>query len=374
MISLPTAVVQSCHFERHRRRGDAAAHVIRGKSVKLRLVQVGLGGWGQDWFRTILTPSDEVELVGFVDADAGTLSAARERLALPPDRCFATLGEALAAVQAEAVLITAALGAHVPVALAALEAGLHVLVEKPFAPTVAEARQVVETAAARQRLLMVSQNYRFYPAVRAVAALLRAQTLGPIDAVQIDFRRYARGNVAMGNRHFSLSHPLLLDMAIHHFDLMRLVIGQEPQLVSCHAWNPPWSQFIDPASAVATISFDGGAVASYRGSWVSPGPETPWAGEWRVACQGGEIVWTSRANQGIGADSVTLRPLGKAPRKLELPALGAIDRAGTLAAFVAAVHSGQEPECSGRDNLGTLALMRAAIEAAETGLPRRVEV
>lgn len=340
--------------------------------MKIRLIQVGLGGWGQDWNRNILRPSEETEPVAFVDLDTAMLADARARLRLPAERCFGALGEALAAVEADAVLITAALGAHVPVAMAALKAGKHVLVEKPFAPTVAEARQLADAADEHGKILMVSQNYRFFPAVRAVCALVREQALGPIDTAHIDFRRFANGNVSMGNRHYRLAHPLLMDMAIHHFDLMRLVIGQEPRQVACHAWNPPWSKFTDPAEAAATITFDGGAVVSYRGSWVSPGPETHWAGEWRIECERGEIAWTSRANQGTSAESVTIRPLNKRARKLALPDLPQIDRAGTLHAFVEAIHSGQEPETSGRDNVGTIALMRAAIESAETGMIQRI--
>src|SRR5205807_7252057 len=97
---------------------------------------------------------------------------------------------ALASVEADAVLITGSLPAHVPVALEALNAGKHVLLEKPFAPTITEAQQVVETAAKRNRVLMISQNYRFFPAVRAVTALVREGKLGSIGSVRIDFRRY----------------------------------------------------------------------------------------------------------------------------------------------------------------------------------------
>ncbi|GAB4201290.1 MAG: Gfo/Idh/MocA family oxidoreductase [Roseiflexaceae bacterium] len=340
-------------------------------SAPLRLIQVGLGGWGQNWYATVLRPFAGIELVGFVELDATMREQARQQLDLPPERCFATLAEALDSTNAEAVLITASLGAHIPVTLAALDAGKHVLVEKPFAPSVEEAQAAVEAAEARGLVLMVSQNYRFYPAIRATLALLREQLLGPISAVSIDFRRYANGNPGPANRHHALAQPLLMDMAIHHFDLMRLLTGQEPQQVSCHAWNPPWSNFVEPATAAATITFDGGAVVSYRGSWVSAGAPTPWAGDWLIECERGAISMTSRADAGLRAERVTLRPLKKAARQIALPELAQIDRAGALAAFVHAVRSGEPPECSGRDNLGTLWLMRAAIESANTGEVRR---
>jgi predicted dehydrogenase len=147
------------------------------------------------------------------------------------------------------------------------------------------------------------------------------------------------------------------------------VLGQEARQVSCQAWNPPWSKFAEPAAAAATIAFDGRVVVSYRGSWVSPAPRTLWAGEWRMECERGAIFWTSRDNQGTGGDRVTVRLLGKAARRVELPELPAVDQAGSLAAFAQAIRTGQEPETSGRANLGSLTLALATIESATLGLP-----
>src|SRR5829696_2456746 len=132
----------------------------------LRIIQAGMGGWGRDWARNVLARDDMVALVACVDADPAVLALARQQLALPAERTFADLAAALADVEAEAVLITASLPGHVPLAVEALRAGKHVLLEKPFAPSVAEARQVVDLAAAQERVLMISQNYRFFPAVQ----------------------------------------------------------------------------------------------------------------------------------------------------------------------------------------------------------------
>jgi predicted dehydrogenase len=208
--------------------------------------------------------------------------------------------------------------------------------------------------------------------VQAVRDLLRSGSLGEVGAVSVDFRRYANTAAREGHRHYRVPQPLLADMAIHHFDLMRAVLAQEPVEIACHAWNPAWSNFEEPAAAFATIAFDGGAVVSYRGSWVSPGRQTAWAGEWHMECHAGEVTWTSRDNLGASVDRVTVRPTGKRARRLELPADSPIDRAGSLLAFMRAVATGEEPESSGRDNLGSIALTYAAIEAATTGAPVRI--
>jgi predicted dehydrogenase len=159
-------------------------------------------------------------------------------------------------------------------------------------------------------------------------------------------------------------------MAIHHFDLLRLVHGGEAHEVFCRVWNPSWSGFDGPPAGAAIIEFDRGVVVSYRGSWISRGPTTPWAGEWRMELEGGEIAWTSRGDLGgDDADRVEIRPLGEAVREIKLPHVAHIDRAGALVEFAAAIEDGREPECSGRENLGSLALMEAAVESATVGRP-----
>ncbi len=347
--------------------------------MTIRIVQVGMGGWGRSWSKHIVPRVAAVEAVAWVDPEPAALALAQTEGNIPANRCFATLEEALHAVEADAVLITAALAGHVPTALTALTAGKHVLVEKPFAPTVAEATRVVVEAEQRQRVLMVSQNYRFFSAVQTVKSLMREGSLGKAGVVTIDFRRDKSATPNGRDAYHRSRHPLLMDMAIHHFDLMRYVLGQEPLSVTCHAWNPVWSPFEDAATALATITFDGGTVVSYRASWVSRGTATPWAGEWRMECSGGEITWTSRGDSsskdlGAAADRVQVRPTGEAAQSLALPTLAAVDRLGSLTAFADAITHGHQPDSSGRDNLGTLALMAATIDAATQQSEQRITV
>lgn len=175
------------------------------------------------------------------------------------------------------MLVTASLVGHVPAAVTALEAGKHVLIEKPFAPSVAEAKELVALAAARDRTVAVSQNYRFFPAVQVVHELVAAGTLGDLHAVEIDFRQHS-GSDGVRTPHHYLDEPLLVDMSIHHFDLLRYVVGREVSSISCRTWDPAWSLFSGPSEGVALIECGDDLVASYRASWVSSGVRTAWAG------------------------------------------------------------------------------------------------
>jgi predicted dehydrogenase len=337
----------------------------------MRLLAVGMGLVGRFWLERVLPLVPEVELVGVVDTDPAALEVVRERLGLPAERCHLSLAAALEPAGADVVLVATTLGGHVPVARAALEAGCHVLTEKPFAPGLAEARALVELAGTRGRALMVNQNYRFYPAVRAVVELIGRGRLGELRQVDVDFRH--RSTVAEPNGrggHRLLAQPLLVDMAVHHFDLMRLVLGREAVSVTCRSWNPAGSGFDGPPSAVATIAFDGGVVASYRGSWLGRGVDTAWAGEWRMTFEQGEVWWTSRGGvMSPAADRVLVRTAEGEERELALPTVRLVDWAGSLAELAGALRDGREPESSGRENLGTLALTLAAVESAERAAP-----
>lgn len=329
----------------------------------IRLLQVGLGGWGRDWAWRVIPEVKEVEVAGYVDSDPVSLKLLQQEVPGAADRCFATLREAIAKTEAEAVLVTATLDGHAPLTRAAVDAGLHVLVEKPFAPDVMTAEELVSAAASKGVALMVSQNYRFFPAPRAIAELVREQALGQLHQVSIDFRRFSTAGPNGRGRHHLEEQPLLVDMSIHHFDLMRLILDREPERIYCEAWNPEWTSFTGPSIALATIVFDG-VVVSYRGSWVSAGPVTPWAGEWTMEFERGEIVWTSAADSDVTQDRVEIRPRNGEPRAVALPPVLRTGTSGTLTEFAHAIRSGREPETSGRNNLGTIALMEAAVESA----------
>jgi predicted dehydrogenase len=115
---------------------------------------------------------------------------------------------------------------------------------------------------------------------------------------------------------------------------------------------------------VASIAFEGGVVVSYRGSWVTAGPVTPWAGEWRMEFQHGEVFWTSREDDGVLRDRVVARSRDGKTRALTLPEVRWTGPSGTLTEFANAIEAGREPETSGRENLGTIALVEAAVESA----------
>ncbi|MDB5588483.1 MAG: Gfo/Idh/MocA family oxidoreductase [Devosia sp.] len=331
----------------------------------VKAIQVGLGHWGFSWTKEVIPKVPAIHMVGYVDANPDAVKRVQTELGIDEKRCFLSLEEAAKGTEADLVIATLRTEAHYPVVKQALELGFNVLVEKPFASTIAQAKELVALAEAHNRILMVSQNYRFQPAPIAAAELIGAQKFGPVNLVSIEFRRHAP---SQGYRYWDMPDPLLADMSIHHFDLMRMVLNDNPKRVSCRTWNPAASPFGHHPIGVATVEFEKGTIVSYRGSWMSSGPVTPWAGEWTMDCSEGEIWWTSRDHfmGKNGPDRLTTRARDAQPVEVALQPVEYADRTGTLAAVAKVIESGSMPArfSSGQDNLHSLALVQATILSA----------
>jgi predicted dehydrogenase len=335
---------------------------------KVRIIHIGLGAWGGNWATHVLPGHPHIDVVAYVDMVGEKREAMARRLGEPASKFFARFEDAVAAVEADAVTIAVPIALHEPLARQALEAGKHVVVEKPFAATMAEAKGLVQLAESRGLVLAVSQNYRFYPASQMVADLARRGYFGKVIGGKVDFRRNAfaerSGNVNVPN-------PMLADMAVHHYDLMRMIIGADPIELTARSWNPPGSPYRDDPAAAMIATFPGGATISYRGSWVDAGPQTAWAGEWQLDFERASMLWTARGDQPwqVKKDRVQIRRPNAELEDVQLPPYPLHDRAGVLAALAERLRTGVEPPFfpSGRANLGTLAMIEAALRSAADG-------
>lgn len=331
----------------------------------MRVIQVGLGGFGRSWAE-LSRGAEGIELAAAADPAPAARAWAREALGLPENVVFPALEAALDAVAAEAVLVVTPPETHHAVAAAALRAGKHVLLEKPLATTIEEARDLVSRAAAADRILMVSQNYRYRPGAAVARGVVAAGVLGELVAVRVRCLRDTRALWPADSFRYRMRHPFVLDMSIHHADLLRAITGQEVAEIYARGWRAPDSPYQHDPAAAATMTLRGGAAVLYEGDWATREPETSWNGEWEVIGERGRLRWTGDSAD-VMAATLVLYPGGEEPRALPAPALPLTDRAASLAAFRDAVATGHEPETSARDNIRSLAIVLGCVASIESG-------
>jgi predicted dehydrogenase len=309
---------------------------------------------GQTWLRTIAA-SDEVGYVAWVDVNEQMLQEKCEAYDFSPQHCYTSLQEALENEEADGLINVTPPQYHRAISCAALDAGLHVLSEKPLADSMASARDIVECAEKAEAILMVAQNYRY----RDVAATLR-QTLasgryGAAGQVQVNFFKGPH----FGGFREEMDYPLIIDMSIHHFDMMRYILDADPRTVGGYSWNPRWSWFAGDASACLFFEFENGLSVVYNGSWCSTGAETSWNGDWRIECEQGVIL--SRD------DTVSVGETENTLAKVESKGATPSNQDYLLHEFYEAVMEGSRPATHGRDNLKSLSMVFSAVEAVRTG-------
>jgi predicted dehydrogenase len=333
----------------------------------MRMIQVGAGAWGSSW-AGIVAASPHWELAALVDLDEAALANVADKAGLPLERRFRSLSDATRAIEADAALVAVPPALHAEVALEALESDLHCVVEKPLATSIEEARVVVKRADEVSRLLMASQNFRFDAGYRTVRRLVADGAIGGVGRITVDFRR---APLFVGFR-LQMEEPLLIDMAVHHFDQLRGLVEARPVTLRATSYNPAWSPFHGSAVANVEVELDGVAVFNYWGSWVTRGPETSWNGDWFVEGERGAIVWRDKRVDLFTAEppsSGLLRRIRGPQTRVPLDELAEEGRSGVLAELADAIRTGREPETSGRDNLGTLELVYGAVQSAQNGQP-----
>ncbi len=301
-----------------------------------------------------------VELSAVVDPDP---EARRYADAIPG---YAVLEEALAGAGCDAVVVASPPDTHHAVVKAALEAGKHVLCEKPLATSLGDALDLVEVAARVGRVLMVSQNYRYNAPFRAVQRVLMEGGLGDLASIRITCRRDTRTLFAPDDFRYFMRHPYVLDMSVHHFDLIRAATGRDLSTVYARSWRVPDSPFVHDPAVAALLQVEGGVPVVYEGDWATHGTETSWNGEWEISGEAGRLIWSgSTGDRGTG--EVVLEKWGGKPSPVQQPELEFVEREATLQALREAVESGETPETAAADNVRSLAAMLGCVQSIESG-------
>lgn len=335
----------------------------------MRVIQVGIGGMGNAWLNAVQR-SPQVEFAGFVEINPEIARAQAQAYRLDESRIFDSLPSALEQVDADAVINVTPPQFHREVTVMALEAGLPVLQEKPLAGTLDDARAIAAAADSTGVLCSVAQNYRYRPLTQTLKRVLDSGELGAVAAVSAEFYKGPH----FGGFREEMAHPLIVDMAIHHFDMMRFFLGGNARTIQARSWNPPWSWFAGDASASAQISFANGVQAAYTGSWCSQALETSWNANWRFECERGVVLARDdrvtlqrllRVGEGAGA----LVNEHAEPEEIPLVEMAREGQDYLLQEFYEAVTEGGQTATTAQDNIHTMELVFGVVSACDSGGP-----
>jgi len=330
--------------------------------VRLRYGLIGAGA-AAGMHLDAIAALDDVELVGIAayNMDAAAVRA-REHGCL----AFADGGELLAC-ELDVIVVATPHPSHAELTIAALERGAHVLCEKPLAPEVREADEMIAAADRAGRLLGVCFQQRFRPAIVAarrlidegrVGSLLRASIVDPLYRPNAYYRSSGWRGTWTGE-----GGGVLMNQAPHTLDLLCHLAGRPAA-----GWGIAQrrAQPIEAEdTATALLSFSGGAVGLLAVSTLEPGVQ-------RIELVGDrgriEVVGDSLAFERFEPPSsehlTSATELFAAPERIpepvELPR-GRGDHRDVHADFAAAVRDGREPRVPARDALCSLEVANAIV-------------
>lgn len=221
----------------------------------LRVAVVGYGYWGPNLVRNV-TSSSTMELAALCDRDPKRADAFRARMpgvTVQPD-----FDELLLDQTIDAVVVATPPNTHYPLCKRALQAGKHVLVEKPMAKTAKQARELKELADQRGLVIMPGHTFLYSPAVNKVRDLINDDAVG-----EVYFVTSSRMN--LGNYQ---PDGVVCDLAPHDLSILMHWLDRPVVQVSASARNI--FQENVPETAFITLTFEGGTTANVQVSWLAP--------------------------------------------------------------------------------------------------------
>ena len=223
---------------------------------KVGVAVIGLGYWGPNLLR-VLAEKPDVNVRWICDLDRGRLQQFRQRY--PSARITSHIERVLADPGVDTVIIATPVNTHYPLAAKALEAGKHVFVEKPLAPSSELADDLALMAAERNLVLMCGHTFIYSPPVRAIKRMLEAGSLGDIY-----FISSSRVNLGLHQRDVSV----IWDLGPHDFSILLYWLSEMPTSVRAVGRDSIVKGIADVA--FVTMTFGSGIVANVELSWLAP--------------------------------------------------------------------------------------------------------
>lgn len=361
---------------------DEAAAADPNAKPKIRVGLIGCGGISgvhiDGWKR--LNPT--AKIVACADPVEARWNQRGDELGLPREMRFAYLSDMLkAGVELDAVDVCANNAAHAPVTIEALNAGLHVLCEKPLATSPQEVRDMIAARnKAGNRILMTAQNMRFQSNSVRLKEFVRDGTLGEVYYARAHFmrRRFLPTRIGFIDKTISGGGPCI-DIGVHILDLALHLMGQpEPVSVTgitpqklakrtdIRGWWGEWDRdkITVEDFAAGFVRFRNGAALSLECSWLANIREPEYTKITLLGTEAG-CEWPDLTIHGEHAGSTTDTQLRFAD-----------DRIGghqkEIAAFAEAILTKKPSPVPAEESLNVIRILNGLYRSYETG--KEVEV
>lgn len=322
-----------------------------------RIGLAGLGAMGRNHLR-ILAARPDVRLVAVADPVQSVLATAAAQSGAQP---FAEPGAMVAEAELDALVIAAPTTAHVPLALAAIDRGVPVLVEKPLAATVDEGMRIVAAARERGVPVQVGHVERFNPAVLELGRLIADGWLSSIYAIAS--RR--AGPFPARIRDVGVT----VDLATHDVDILSWIAGERPSRVYAETAQRIHAEHEDLLFGL--LHFPSGATGMLDVNWLTPVKRR------QLVVVGEEGMFeldylTQQLTFTRATDTTNPRLIGGyAPtfegEIVELPVASAEPLAAEIDAFLGVVRDGGRPIVDAEDGLWAVAVATSLLDAAARG-------
>jgi predicted dehydrogenase len=335
---------------------------------------IGAGYWGPNLVRAaVATPALQLEWLCDLDEQRARTVLGRYTT-VKATTCYE---QVLADPAVSAVAIATPAATHFDLVRAALEAGKHVLVEKPLTASLAEAVKLADWAEHSGRILMCDHTYCYTPAVRRIRELIRGGEIG--DVQYVDSVRINLGLVQP-------DIDVLWDLAPHDLSILDFVLPEDltPVAVAAHTVDPIGNGCA--CLGYLSVWLSNGALAHVHVNWLSPTKirTTLFGGSRRT------IVWDDMNPAARlmlhdrGVDRIPRSPMAPDDRRqalisyrigdIQVPALPEQEAlTSVLAEFASAIAERRPPLTDARAGIRVLKLLEAATRSAEDG-GRRIPV